>query len=634
MKALVKKPLGIGILALLSAFVLSLTLFLPNAFADAGSETVNETSVTKEITAHFTGTGTIIAPATQFTNNTKYPMTLSSANMSNTYSWTSDWTNDGAGKTIAPNETLTINWTCPSKIPSDKASEFVNQRVELGSITYNYSYAIPNLPGNVVINGTAEVGQTLTANVFDTPKDISLKYVWYRGDTEGATTTQVGTGPTYKVSNGDNGMYLTCVVTDATGYYANSISGSTKIKLDAFAVYSADDNSLNFYKRSGMPSAGDTFNGKTATAVYTGIEKDTYYYYDYPWKNYKSNITSSTVVDDGITPVSTECWFLNCTKLTSIGDLSKLNTSKLTTIYGMFQGCSSLTSVGDLSGWNTSNVANMTSTFYGCSSLTSLDLSSWDTSNNTSLNYLFYGCSSLTSVGDLSNWKTSKVTHTAAMFENCNKLTSFGDLSNWDTSNIGTMGGMFSGCSSLTSVGDLSGWDTSKVENMYKVFFNCPKLTSFGDLSNWDTSNVTTMESLFQGCSSLTSVGDLSGWDTSNVANMTATFYGCSKLTLDCSTWNVAKVTKHDNFNNNAPGVIAPAWASSDEVSDEDSIAPLSEETEGKSVENTEQGDSGIEESATKPTEDDGSSDYVVAAIVDSETADPTEEKDSSAQAA
>ena len=1014
MKALVKKPLGIGILALLSAFVLSLTLFCANAFADADSETVNETSVTKEITAHFTGTGTIIAPATQFTNNTKYPMTLSSANMSNTYSWTSDWTNDGAGKTIAPNETLTINWTCPSKIPSDKASEFVNQRVELGSITYNYSYAIPNLPGNVVINGTAEVGQTLTANVFDTPKDISLNYVWYRGDTEGATTTQVGTGPTYTVSNGDNGMYLTCVVTDATGYYANSISSSTKVKLDAFAVYSADDNSLNFYKRKGMPSTGDTFNGKTATAVYTGIEKDTYSPSSAPWSNYRSIIASSTVIDDDISPVSTTYWFSNCSslssldlskldtsnvtnmgsmfsscksltsvdlsgwntsnitnmnymfrncnKLTSVGDLSNWDTRKVTNMSNMFSSCKSLTSVGDLSNWDTSKVTNMNDMFYqcfeltsigdlsgwntskvvymsemfaSCTSLTSLDLSGWNTSNVTKMDSMFSNSRTLTSVGDLSNWDTSSVRDMSAMFWSCFELTSIGNLSGWDTSNVTDMGSMFSNsrtltsldlsgwdtsnvtkmgsmfqnctklqevtfgadwkwvgtngylptpsstyitgadgkwydtdgngyapddipsnkamtytaivpkkafavysaddnslnfykrtsvpsagdtfngktatavytgiekddyspssvpwsnyrssiisstvvddgiapvstaywfnrctsltsadlskldtsnvtdmswmfynCYSLTSVNgisqwdtsnvtdmswmfyncqkptsvdlsswntskvtnmnnmfefctsltslNLSGWDTSNVTNMNSMFSACRSITSIGDLSGWNTSKVTGMESMFSNCNSLTSLDlskldtsnvadmswmfnyceslasvnlskldtskvadmssmfrgctsltslDLSGWNTSNVTNMSSMFYSCSKLTLNCSTWNVAKVTKYDNFNNNAPGVIAPAWASSDEVSDEDSIAPLSEETktEGESIESTKQGDSGVEESATKPTEDGTSSDYVVAAIVDSEPVDPTEEKDSNAQAA
>ena len=41
----------------------------------------------------------------------------------------------------------------------------------------------------------------------------------------------------------------------------------------SFAVYSADDGSLNFYHRpdTEMPAAGDTFESKTATAVYTDL---------------------------------------------------------------------------------------------------------------------------------------------------------------------------------------------------------------------------------------------------------------------------------------------------------------------------------------------------------------------------
>ncbi|RGS88877.1 hypothetical protein DWX63_11020, partial [Collinsella sp. AF20-14LB] len=40
----------------------------------------------------------------------------------------------------------------------------------------------------------------------------------------------------------------------------------------AFAVYSADDNSLMFYKRRGVPKAGDMFNYRRVTDVYTGFE--------------------------------------------------------------------------------------------------------------------------------------------------------------------------------------------------------------------------------------------------------------------------------------------------------------------------------------------------------------------------
>ena len=278
----------------------------------------------------------------------------------------------------------------------------------------------------------------------------------------------------------------------------------------AFAVYCANDKSLNFYKRMNIPSVGDTFNGRAVTAVYTGIEKNSYNNNGIPWKQYTDDILTSTIVDDNITPISTAYWFFTCQNLTSVNNLNKLNTSKVTAMTCMFDDAYSLTSVGDLSGWDTSSVTNMREMF-------------------------------------------------ASDFE-------------------------------LTSVGDLSGWDTSSVTDMSSIFHGCRELVSIGNISGWNTSRVKNMNSMFHSCSSLTSL-DLSGWNTSNVTNMIAMFDHCSKLSLNCSNWNVSKVTKNNDFNTNAPGVIAPAWPSSDEIVDEDPIAPQSNELleENQSKENTKQ---------------------------------------------
>lgn len=247
----------------------------------------------------------------------------------------------------------------------------------------------------------------------------------------------------------------------AMTYYA-----SKDLLPQAFSVYSADDNSLNFYKRAGMPSAGDTFNGKTATAVYTGIETMT----SRPWSGYASKIKTATVVDEGIRPCKMSNWFNGCKNMTTC-DLDKLDTSNVTNMYGMFGGCNTMTAC------------------------------------------------------------------------------------------------------------DLGKLDTSKATDMSALFFNCSSLTSL-NLSGWDTSKATDMSKMFYGCSSLTSLGGLSGWNTSNVTYMLSMFASCSKLSADCSNWNVSKVTRHNNFNKNAPGVTVPlAWqASSDEGVEDYAIAPLCEE--------------------------------------------------------
>lgn len=196
----------------------------------------------------------------------------------------------------------------------------------------------------------------------------------------------------------------------------------------AFAVYSADDNSLDFYKRTEVPTAGSSFEGKTVTAVYTGIEDTNG---SQPWSNYKWSIKTATVVDDGIQPKSTARWFASCTYMTQC-NMSTLDTSNTINTSYMFLGAGPSTL--DLSGWDTSNLTYASSVFENCSSLTKLDLSGWDTSNVTDMSNMFNGCSSLTTIGNLSGWDTSKVTNMNNIFLGCSKLSV--NCSNWDVSKV------------------------------------------------------------------------------------------------------------------------------------------------------------------------------------------------------
>ncbi|WP_199582484.1 hypothetical protein [Collinsella sp. AF38-3AC] len=81
----------------------------------------------------------------------------------------------------------------------------------------------------------------------------------------------------------------------------------------AFAVYSADDNSLMFYKRRGVPKVGDMFNDRRVTEVYTGFETETYGpnksddfngSVNTPWYGRSSECSTIAVIDDGIYPGS------------------------------------------------------------------------------------------------------------------------------------------------------------------------------------------------------------------------------------------------------------------------------------------------------------------------------------------
>ena len=177
---------------------------------------------------------------------------------------------------------------------------------------------------------------------------------------------------------------------------------------------------------------------------------------------------------------------------------------------------------------------------------------------------------------DLSSFDTHNVKDMAYAFGGCGSLTSL-DLSSFDTHNVTSMVSMFDSCKALTSL-DVSHFDTANVTMMSNMFLSCGSLTSL-DLSSFDTHNVTSMGYMFSDCKALTTL-DLSSWNTSNVADMSYMFRLCSKLSVDCSNWNVSKVTNHSNFNKNAPGVTVPlAWrTSSDEGVDDPAIAPLCDE--------------------------------------------------------
>ena len=100
--------------------------------------------------------------------------------------------------------------------------------------------------------------------------------------------------------------------------------------------------------------------------------------------------------------------FYNCSSLTSIENLNRLDTSGVEDMYSMFYGCKNLAAL-DLSSFDTTNVKMIYQMFYGCESLTELDLSSFDTTNidmykringtwNYSMYRMFDGCDHLAKV--------------------------------------------------------------------------------------------------------------------------------------------------------------------------------------------------------------------------------------------
>ena len=292
---------------------------------------------------------------------------------------------------------------------------------------------------------------------------------------------------------------------------------------------------------------------------------------------------------------NSQMMFYSDTALTSIGNTSNWNVSKITTTHSMFEGCSKLQSL-NTSKWVFSNLTNADSMFSNCQvltkldtsnwgmgkviyfgflfnncyALTSLNVSKWDTSNANNFNAMFNECVNLTNI-DVSNWKTSNVTQAVNTFLDCKKLTQVA-VQNWDMSNVSQLSSMFAYCSGITSL-DISKWNAPKlieinntfngltkctsikIKGMYapnidtciNTFLDCTSLTSL-DLSGLGMSKATSFNGMFGRMSNITSI-NLSGWSTSNVTDTTNMFTECRKLkTIYVSEgWSVAKV-KSDTY--------------------------------------------------------------------------------------
>lgn len=129
-----------------------------------------------------------------------------------------------------------------------------------------------------------------------------------------------------------------------------------------------------------------------------------------------------------------------------------------TSLKYVFYGLDSVTSI-DLSKLDTSNVTNMEGLFENCSNVETIDVSTWDTSNVTTMKELFQSCSKLKSI-DVSRWNTSSVTNMNYLFNSCRELETL-NVSAWNTSNVTKFTQVFSVMDSLKTL-DIGSWDFGK----------------------------------------------------------------------------------------------------------------------------------------------------------------------------
>ena len=212
----------------------------------------------------------------------------------------------------------------------------------------------------------------------------------------------------------------------------------------AFAVYSDDDKSLRFYKRTVVPAAGSNFEGRTVTEVYTGIESlvcsktggelgnGTDWTFNTPWWNRQASIQIAAAMDDGIRPISLTGWFARSGSLKTC-DLSKMDGSADPACFGTFMLDGGLTQLKMPKNFSPTNLSD---TFYFCTALKSIDARDWDTSKCLTMFYMFYHCDSLETIDGISSLDVSAVNSMSAAFYSNSKLTA--DLTLWNVSDSAT----------------------------------------------------------------------------------------------------------------------------------------------------------------------------------------------------
>lgn len=143
----------------------------------------------------------------------------------------------------------------------------------------------------------------------------------------------------------------------------------------AFAMYSDDDTSLDFYRDFELPNTGDVYSGKRVTDLYAGVETSSYASADaVPWANHASDVTNVYITENGLHPTSMAHWFAGFTGMETF-EFPYLDVSRVTDFSHMLDGCSSLktlniTNFTTLPNETRQQTPAMTSMFDGCVALT------------------------------------------------------------------------------------------------------------------------------------------------------------------------------------------------------------------------------------------------------------------------
>jgi len=255
--------------------------------------------------------------------------------------------------------------------------------------------SLPVLGGTVSINGVAQAGQILTANISSLVGNGTIFYQWKRNGITIGTNSSI-----YVLQSSDVGSTITVTIT-STGNSRSVTSNSTAVIASSNAtdvlLFTLISNNTEYSVSKGTATIESviipaTYNGLPVTAV------DNNGFINYV------NLTS-IIIPNSVTSIGSSA-FAGCNSLTSmtlpilsflIGSSSYSNAN----LFGYYFGASSYTNQNSLipSSLKTiiitggGNIADYA--FYGCNGLTSITIPESVTSIGS---YAFYGCDGLTSI--------------------------------------------------------------------------------------------------------------------------------------------------------------------------------------------------------------------------------------------
>ena len=139
-------------------------------------------------------------------------------------------------------------------------------------------------------------------------------------------------------------------------------------------------------------------------------------------------------------------------------ELIERNNNKIYDLSFMSEGISNLMPTSNFDNFDSINITKTDNMFYNCSTLTELpDISKLNVSNVSDMRHMFSGCKSLKQLPDISKWKTNKLINIEGMFEDCESLIMLPDISNLNKNkNINNKNGLFNNCNSLEKIPDIS----------------------------------------------------------------------------------------------------------------------------------------------------------------------------------